>query len=104
MTNWVTIRVPEDDRDDAKEIRPDDATHGDCLVAGAKALAGVDDSPKVDMDGLIDELKNELSMAADPTVTPDIEGMYERLDRIESAAKEATQAAQQTQHQLEELK
>jgi len=39
MTEWVTIRVPEHNRDDAKEIRPDDATHGDCLVAGAKALA-----------------------------------------------------------------
>jgi len=37
---WVTIRVPEEDRDAAKDIRPDDATHGDCLVAGAKVLAG----------------------------------------------------------------
>jgi len=35
MTNWVTIRVPESDREDAKAARPDDATHGDCLVAGA---------------------------------------------------------------------
>jgi len=35
---WVTIRVPEADRDDAKDIRPADATHGDCLVAGARAL------------------------------------------------------------------
>ena len=39
MTEWVTIRVPEGDRDEAKDVRPDDATHGDCLVAGAKALA-----------------------------------------------------------------
>jgi len=43
MTEWVTIRVPEHNRDDAKEIRPDDATHGDCLVAGAKALANGED-------------------------------------------------------------
>lgn len=38
MTNWVTVKVPEADRERAKEYRPDGATYGDCLVAGAERL------------------------------------------------------------------
>ena len=128
MTNWVTIRVPETDRDAAKEMRPDNATHGDCLVAGSQVLnaaaqagfsddvvgylqymedqaAGVyeSDSDTVSVDELVDELKSELSMAADPVVTADIEAMQEKLDRIEAAAKKATQAAQSAEQSVEEL-
>lgn len=39
-TEWVTVKVPAADRDAAKDARPTGATHGDCLVAGARALAG----------------------------------------------------------------
>ena len=123
MTNWVTIRVPEANRDDAKDIRPDNATHGDCLVAGAKILAtaaeagykgdmvgylthledqaqGVHDP---DVDDVIDDFKSELSMVADPTVSPDMESLFEKLETVESAAKEATQAAQSAEQSVEEL-
>lgn len=37
--DWVTIKVPEEDRDKAKDYRPEGATHGDCLVAGAERLS-----------------------------------------------------------------
>lgn len=141
MTEWdnpKTIRVPEHQWSDSKEIRPDGATHGDCLVAGARLLArksdagfegeplsyllqleesgetptdgGVDTSvtvrPELDqeaVDGMIDELKKELSMAADSTVQPNVADMMEKLDRIESAAKEATQAAQSAERSVEQL-
>ena len=128
MTNWVTIRVPEPDRDAAKEMRPDDATHGDCLVAGSQALnaaaqegfsddvvgylqymedqaAGVyeNDSDTAGIDNVVEELKSELSMVADPTVSPDMESLFEKLETVEAAAKEATQAAQSAEQSVEEL-
>jgi len=95
MTNWVTIRVPEANRDDAKEIRPENATHGDCLVAGAKALSG--ENPNAD----VDDLK---AVAATPEDLTKLRGdILERMDTIESAAKEATQAAQSAEQSVEEL-
>jgi len=62
MTEWVTIRVPEPNRDDAKDIRPNDATHGDCLVAGAKALAdgNVDTDSTTDVEDLSTNLNEEI--------------------------------------------
>jgi hypothetical protein len=71
---WVTIRVPEADRDAAKNRRPEEATHGDCLVAGAEQLnehTESDPSPAIgnaDMDvdalraAILEELEtNELA-------------------------------------------
>jgi len=54
---FVTVKVPRADRKAAKRIRPDgsDITHGDCLVAGAKALADRLDQ----IDGIVDGIDSE---------------------------------------------
>lgn len=56
MTEWVTVKVPEADREMAKETRPDGATYGDCLVAGAQELA---DSPTLLAGGSIQPIVDE---------------------------------------------
>lgn len=85
MTDWVTVRVPEPDRDEAKDIRPDDATHGDCLVAGAKALAERGDNgpeisvgvtPEVDEDALA-ELEERVDDAVSGAGGMDYDGAVE---------------------------
>lgn len=78
---WVTVKVPKRDREDAKAARPDSATFGDCLVAGAKLLSGgegVEPAPvelqSVETDGvelpdaetIADELVGRIGMASDP--------------------------------------
>lgn len=51
MTNWVTVKVPEDNREKASEYKPEDATWGDCLVAGAERLNDhLDSDPPVGAD------------------------------------------------------
>jgi len=95
---WVTIRVPRADRDTAKDRRPEDATHGDCLVAGAERLNEHLDSepditatvrPEVDEDALedietrINELKNNLSMADELGVELDTERLFAAIETIE---------------------
>jgi len=87
MTNWVTIRVPESDRDEAKDVRPDDATHGDCLVAGAKALAGQDTesvATEADAHAVAEAIKGEISMANEPGVEIDAERIINRIDDLET--------------------
>jgi hypothetical protein len=74
MTEWVTVKVPASDRDECKEIRPDSATFGDCLVAGAKLLSGgegVQEAPKdfqpvgsADPNELVDAIAAEIDTAA----------------------------------------
>jgi len=94
MTNWVTIRVPESDREDAKAARPDDATHGDCLVAGAKALAGddgesiaetaVDVTPEIDDDAVADG-------ASLAEIQEAIETVEARTGRLEQMLEDVTE-------------
>ena len=98
MTDWddpKTIRVPERQWSESKKTRPDDATHGDCLVAGAKALNGdvhtgdVEDfnnhvpNPSVDTDALVAALQDEISMANEPGVQIDEGRMMALLETIE---------------------
>jgi len=105
MTNWVTIRVPESDRDDAKDIRPDDATHGDCLVAGAKALAGQepvyaigDDEPADHLETTVEvtpeldgDAANELVAELEQRLSTDVDEPADRIiNRIEDLETELT--------------
>lgn len=53
--DWVSIRVPEADRETCKEYRPDDATYGDCLVAGAERLNEHLDSDTARFGGDVDD-------------------------------------------------
>lgn len=68
MTNWVTVKVPEPDRNQAATYKPDGVTWGDCLVAGAERLNDTVDSdvsvdatvtPVLDEDA-VDEMVDEL--------------------------------------------
>jgi len=68
MTEWVTVKVPESDRDECKEIRPDSATFGDCIVAGAKSLSDGDVilPNQTDAEDIADEIVGRIDMTADP--------------------------------------
>ena len=89
-TNWVTIKVPEADRAQAREYAPDDATYADCLVAGAERLNDDLDSdtarfadgnaditatvrPTIDedaLDDLTDEVEERMADAVADGATP----------------------------------
>jgi ABC-type phosphate transport system ATPase subunit len=48
---WVTVKVPREDKEKADEYRPDGSTFGDCLVAGAERLNDhLDSDPPVGAD------------------------------------------------------
>jgi ABC-type phosphate transport system ATPase subunit len=48
---WVTVKVPREDKVTADEYRPDESTFGDCLVAGAERLNDhLDSDPPVGVD------------------------------------------------------
>jgi hypothetical protein len=70
---WVTVKVPREDKEQADDYRPDESTFGDCLVAGAERLAdGLDsdtrrfepDDATADVDALADRLVDELAATA----------------------------------------
>lgn len=71
---WVTVKTPKEDRDKASDYKPDGATWGDCLVAGAERLnehldsdpQRFDSSAEVELtfyDGQIDALSERLEAA-----------------------------------------
>jgi len=111
MTNdakeWVTIKVPEEQRDAARE-RPE--TYGEVLAAGVEALAnGANGTPRLDEMGELDaeeiatRLKDELSMVNEPGVEVDVDGMVEKLERIESAAQTAEERTGRIEQALEDM-
>lgn len=88
---WVTIKVPREVRDDARD---DPRTYGDIMRNG---LGGESDpGPQTEDVDLPDLSFVEATKG-------DIDDLKEQLDRIESAAKEATNAAQNAERAAEEL-
>lgn len=56
-----------------------------------------------DVHELADELKNELSMADDPGVSTDVEGLVEKVERLESAVGTVEERTGRIERVLEEL-
>lgn len=96
MTNWPTIAVPEDVRDDAREEEP---TYGELLrmgiVAHQEALVNTDgelitEQPDPSEFGQVatvedlEQLKNELSMANEPGVEIDAQEIISRIEDLET--------------------
>lgn len=52
---------------------------------------------------IAEQLKNELSMANEPGVEMDVPELYERIDELEAAVKEATNAAQSAERTVEQM-
>ena len=55
--NWITVKVPEQDKARADEQRPESATYGDCLRAGAEVLAGERWPPEQDISDSLADLR-----------------------------------------------
>lgn len=79
-TEWVTVKVPREDKEKAKEYRPEGATFGDCLRAGAERLNDhLDSEPSdlptgvsMDAEVLAGRLRDEIDKAGiETTVAPD---------------------------------
>ena len=87
---WVTVKVPREIRDDARE---DKRTYGDIMQAGLEV--GKDSNRVPNPDEL------SIPSSVDSNVSDDVR---EQLDRIESAAKEATNAAQNAEKAAEDLR
>lgn len=97
MTEYTTIRVSKEAHRAANEAKKDDETWDDYVERCS------DNPPELIREVDLEEMKNELSMANEPGVDIDVGGLYEKLDRLETAVKEATQAAQAADRKLEEL-
>jgi len=56
------------------------------------------------VEEIAEQLKNELSMANEPGVEVDTQGLIERIESLESAVKEATQTTMSVERKVEELR
>ena len=105
MGNYDTrIPVTAEGRDIAREAKRDGETWDEYIRRCAEEPPEVTRVSEVDTATLIESLKDELSMTADPTVEVDTEQLLQRIDRLESAVKEATEAAQSADRKLEQLR
>lgn len=105
MTEWVTIKIPKQIRDDARE---DSRTYGEIMQAGLNddRVTTTGDDPLAmyeDFREVVTDVVQESLEAWEPG-TKDNPIDEERLDRLEDAVKEATNAAQSTDRKLEELR
>jgi len=88
MTNWVTIKIPEEIRDDARE---DSRTYAEIMQAGLKEEHNSLDAEREELiedireqlEGL-EDAKNEISMANEPGVEVDVERIIKRIDDLEN--------------------
>jgi len=96
MTDYKTLRVPEDAYDIAKESKREKETWGEFLQRCS------DNPPEIREFVEAGESPDDLRAGL---VSSDIDPdkLSEQLDVIESAAKEATQAAQSAEQSVEEL-
>jgi len=56
-----------------------------------------------DVDEIAERLKNEVSMANEQGVKVDIESIFQKIEKLESAVTEATDNVQQVQKQIEQM-
>ncbi|AFH21845.1 hypothetical protein OSG_eHP10_00175 [environmental Halophage eHP-10] len=113
--NWKTVKIPEAVRDDAQE---DPRTYGEIMRAGLD-----EDTEQVqeqlyreELEAINDKLQTiegaqggtvnkalEIGEHHDKRVQDRLTELNNQLDRIEAAAKEATNAAQNAERAAEEL-
>ena len=127
---YGSVSAPEDKIEQASEYKPAGATWGEVLVAGAERLNGNLDSDMADADGVpihVPERNHDRAEAVkdefgdtwggvlmyyvthrghltERNANADLpDAVRDQLDRIEEAAKEATNAAQSAERTAEEL-
>jgi len=103
-TNWVTVKVPEGDREQAAEYKPDGVTWGDCLVAGAERLNdGLDsDTRRFEPDGATAGVDEIVDVLTDELGSRDAD-VADRIDGVEMAIQELTDQVQSVKRTLEDL-
>jgi len=95
--NWKTLRVPAEAYKQAKQQKEEhNRTWGEQLVCDNPTTTEVVETSEIveelsnhgdNVDTITDEietLKNEISMAADPTVDVDVDRIIKRIDDLES--------------------
>ncbi len=100
-TEWVTIKIPEEIRQEAKA---DSRTYGEIMQAGLESIKTGQENPHIPEDyaerlNNIDVFEGEIEV--EPLI--DTEAIVEKLDRIEGIAKEAVDSAQSADRKLEGL-
>jgi len=91
MTDWTTIRVRQDAKDEAAERKPDDMDWSEWFR-------------RDDYDPSLDVADLRAVTATPEDLTKLRSELLERLERIESAATTAESAAQSNGRKLEELR
>lgn len=91
---WVTVKIEAPVRDDAQA---DPRTYSEIMRAGLDAPNPENDAD-INRDLLAEQVVDTLDAEA-----PGYYDVQDQLDRIESAAKEATNAAQNAERAAEEL-
>ena len=90
---YKSVSVPEDKLERAREYKPSDVSWGSVLVAGAEHL---NENLESDAQGYRDAAVPDGFLEV-------VDATPEQLDRIETAVKEATEAAQSAERAVEEL-
>lgn len=94
MTEWKTLRVPVDAYEEAKAQKEDEGrTWGQQIVRDSDKATTTE---SVDTTEIVEEIKNDLSMAADPGVDEAeiVDQVTGRIDDLEAELKRQIEALQ----------
>ena len=88
MAEYTSIRVTVDAKDAAEQSKRDGETWGEyirrCTDNPPEIREFVDGNVELNTDDVVERLKNELSMADDPTVEVDVDRIIGRVDDLEA--------------------
>lgn len=88
MADYKTMRVPEAAWEAARDAKQDGETWGEYLQRCADVDTASTAAPEVveasvDTDEITESIKNEISMAADPTVEVDTDGLIREIEKLQ---------------------
>jgi len=84
MTDRTTINVSKEAHREAQEAKEEGETWSDYLLRSTD-----EEAVRTETDVDFEELMNELSMASDPTVEIDVEGMMREIKKAQEMAEQA---------------
>lgn len=102
MTEWTSLSVTKEQKEQIVAEKPEGMSMGEFLVSAI--VDGEVTVEQVDIDPIVDQLRNELSMVSDPTVSPDVDGMMERIDSLQREVKKAQELAEQARDEAQQVK
>lgn len=92
----TTISITEDQKDELDELKLVD---GESYKSVVGRLLG-DTESNSDFEKMVEELKNEMSMANEPGVECDVDGLYDKVDKVLTLAEQTRDNTEAIQNRM----